>query len=1079
MDPSAKDPEPCENTESAAVYDSENASFILGAGKLVTPQKNLAEATPNVCASDALKSPLNFSTVTVEQLGITPESFVKNSAGKSSPYLKKFRRRSAVGTRGSPETNNLIRFIAQQRNLKNAEKSPLERSCCSPFQGSPGPYRNVNCSLRERISAFRSAFHPIKENKKMAQCPELSEAEAGQEGLSENQQCRSSNNAAKRRRISSQSKSTNPFGTVEQKVGGAQMLTAGSPKLRASGAAAEGPEKSCDLGFTQSGFVFEESVSVPELTEASSELAVADLVEGDTVPLDMLIAGVSTRVRPNSASPVTPVLTDAPLPESFVLRSVLKKPSNLLPGSCQEHHPSLGHHGPHPGFVSSPSCCCEGQKADEDAREVLGLHTVRKNKRVTFMEDLSYEVFDQSLPPNISLRKGGTPVCQKDLHKTSPQPPEESPLPGQFLQPNFDDKEENLENIELLPVSFPDLSPNKSSPSEAVLGTETFISSNNLEKTSSHEVSRVTQASNRRKRSNVCNLENMETPKEKKRKSHETKCTNKTVPKKNQVGKGCRRKKGKGRRSTPKPLYGEREVASRKPLLSPIPELPEAGEATPSGAGSVRPDFGRTRPAEPPFLRADPGAGAARPSTLHESPAWPSPPPPREPPAFHAWSCLGAGGSARRRRERAGRLPCPHSPDPTLVRTRDSRPTLVRTRNPRPTLVRMRAAWLRRSHDERASGTGHACRVLTTRPPPHAGGCSPPRAREEGPALDAAARRRNLFPARPGPGAPKLPKLRRLCPDSAPPPRRTCEAGVGGQPSRVGAPEPPGGGRCPSPPSPAPRPQGPELAEDVSATREPGDSAAVTTGPRGQALAPGGEEPRGPRGAAEPAAGQPPSSRPRKPRGRPARPRPVHAETPESRGPKPSAETPESRGPQPSAETPESRGPQPSGETPESRGPKPSVETPESRGPQPSAETPESRGPKPSAETPESRGPKPSADAARLCHELAEAIEQTLRPAGAQPRVRRSTRLQGDPDSTGLVWVPAPRRRTVGPLDSGGPGARGLQDEEQPPAAVLAVPGVPAPVPRRRRRRSCAPTLAGGAPAAPEPTTGPRDAGEA
>ena len=61
---------------------SENTSFILGNGKLVTPPKPAAEVTPNRCMSDAFQSPLNFSTVTVEQLGITPESFVKNSSGK-------------------------------------------------------------------------------------------------------------------------------------------------------------------------------------------------------------------------------------------------------------------------------------------------------------------------------------------------------------------------------------------------------------------------------------------------------------------------------------------------------------------------------------------------------------------------------------------------------------------------------------------------------------------------------------------------------------------------------------------------------------------------------------------------------------------------------------------------------------------------------------------------------------------------------------------------------------------------------------------------------------------------------------
>lgn len=48
-------------------------------------------------------------------------------AGKSSSSLQKNRRRSTVGVRGSPETNCLIRFIAQQRSLKKAVRSPMAR----------------------------------------------------------------------------------------------------------------------------------------------------------------------------------------------------------------------------------------------------------------------------------------------------------------------------------------------------------------------------------------------------------------------------------------------------------------------------------------------------------------------------------------------------------------------------------------------------------------------------------------------------------------------------------------------------------------------------------------------------------------------------------------------------------------------------------------------------------------------------------------------------------------------------------------------------------------------------------------
>ncbi|KAB1256049.1 Cell division cycle-associated protein 2, partial [Camelus dromedarius] len=75
---------------------------------------------------------------------------------------------------------------------------------------------------------------------------------------------------------------------------------------------------------------------------------------------------------------------------------------------------------------------------------------VRKRKRVTFGEDLSPEVFDESLPANTPLRKGETPVRKKDLSSLSPLPVEQSPVPERLSQPDFDDKGENLENIEPL-----------------------------------------------------------------------------------------------------------------------------------------------------------------------------------------------------------------------------------------------------------------------------------------------------------------------------------------------------------------------------------------------------------------------------------------------------------------------------------------------------------------------------------------------------------------------------------------------------------------------------------------------------
>ncbi|KAM9082557.1 cell division cycle-associated protein 2 isoform 3-T3 [Megaptera novaeangliae] len=572
MDGSSKDSKPLE-TKASAINNAENTSFILGNGKLVTPHKPAAEVTPNRCMSDAFQSPLNFSTVTVEQLGITPESFVKNSSGKSSSYLKKSRRRSTVGVRGSPETNHLIRFIAQQRNLKNAS---LTKN--SPCQGSPVLYRNVH-SLREQISAFQSAFHSIKENEKMTDCPEFSEMEGEfkttastkKESLGECQQCEfPANLSSKRQRTSSPSSSdgnlTDAFGLQIHNV----AAFPNTDRQCAVETSANLSEKSSESGLNQqSRCLVGEYPLLSELTEASSEQTDSDVCHLSCLHLYVEGIQVADSVEGERSS-------DAVSVDKFT----------------EERRDNLCDGGTHPNLILNLANCCKERKAEgQENCKVPDSLNMRKRKRVTFGEDLSPEVFDESLPANTPLRKGETPVCKKDLSTLSPLLLEQSPAPEGLLQPNFDDKGENLENIEPLQVSFAGLSPlSKSSISETLSGTDTFASSNNHEKIASCKVGRATRTSNRRSQlisvseESVCNLFNTEAQpcKEKKinrRKSQESKRADRTLPRKNQVLKSCRRKKAKGKKkSVQKSLYGERDIASKKPLLSPIPELPEVSE---------------------------------------------------------------------------------------------------------------------------------------------------------------------------------------------------------------------------------------------------------------------------------------------------------------------------------------------------------------------------------------------------------------------------------------------------------------------------------------------------------------------
>lgn len=73
---------------------------------------------------------------------------------------------------------------------------------------------------------------------------------------------------------------------------------------------------------------------------------------------------------------------------------------------------------------------------------------MRKRKRVTFGEDLSPEVFDESLPANTPLRKGETPVRKRELSSLSPLLLDQSQVPERLPQPNFDDKGENLVSVQ-------------------------------------------------------------------------------------------------------------------------------------------------------------------------------------------------------------------------------------------------------------------------------------------------------------------------------------------------------------------------------------------------------------------------------------------------------------------------------------------------------------------------------------------------------------------------------------------------------------------------------------------------------
>ncbi|XP_068577216.1 cell division cycle-associated protein 2 isoform X2 [Cebidichthys violaceus] len=102
--------------------------------------------------SDYASGPLNFSELTPSQFGISVQSFTPAALSKSKDKsrLTQMRRRSSIGVRGSPETNSLIRFTAQQRMKTPPTFRTPELVRSSPF------LPRVASTLRQKMASFQS-----------------------------------------------------------------------------------------------------------------------------------------------------------------------------------------------------------------------------------------------------------------------------------------------------------------------------------------------------------------------------------------------------------------------------------------------------------------------------------------------------------------------------------------------------------------------------------------------------------------------------------------------------------------------------------------------------------------------------------------------------------------------------------------------------------------------------------------------------------------------------------------------------------------------------------------------------------
>ncbi|XP_068012901.1 cell division cycle-associated protein 2 isoform X2 [Melanerpes formicivorus] len=187
-----------------------------------------------------------------------------------------------------------------------------------------------------------------------------------------------------------------------------------------------------------------------------------------------------------------------------------------------------------------------------------------KKKKVTFGQDLSPEIFDEALPANAPLRRGGTPV---QLHRHSSPSARLSLAQEPLPQPSFDCSE--------------DCEPPEGVVQDAAAAD--LVPAENAEAAEPGKPDRMrTRSSTKRKCSTTSEGTDAgisaatapESAKDNRRRSkHPDQNTTTAAAKKPRKRKraGCvgRRKKVKAS------LYGERTMASRKPLLSPVPEVSE------------------------------------------------------------------------------------------------------------------------------------------------------------------------------------------------------------------------------------------------------------------------------------------------------------------------------------------------------------------------------------------------------------------------------------------------------------------------------------------------------------------------
>lgn len=340
------------------------------------------KASPPVLNTPA---PLNFSELTPCQFGISVQSFtpasLSNCKDKSRLAQIKARRRSSIGVRGSPETNSLIRFMAQQRVKTPPSLQTPELVRSSPF------LPRVASTLRQKMASFQSLMD-VEESEV---CDPMPRQDSNTGGCIKTRDYLSDGN--------------NHNGGKENHPPTITPIPSKRRRL--------GPPEDCE------GEIRETSASILHfsLKEQQEEERVKQVVTQGPLPSSETVEEIQA------------VLISPTLHVDFELQAC--SPAKNQQVSVFEHQ-SLSRAPPDDPAAASPAqpvspfhipslpSLLEMKPTGEDDSNRTST-VKKKKKKVHFGGPLSPEFFDKNLPPSTPLQKGGTPA--------------RAPTPGGSLQP--------------------------------------------------------------------------------------------------------------------------------------------------------------------------------------------------------------------------------------------------------------------------------------------------------------------------------------------------------------------------------------------------------------------------------------------------------------------------------------------------------------------------------------------------------------------------------------------------------------------------------------------------------------------